>query len=147
GPKWFQLYIQPDRAASREMVHRAESAGYGALCLTVDVPRFGRRERDLRNGFSLPRGGALQNLDKDRMPKVEQGATSAQRADSILDASLTWDVIAWLRSETKIPIVVKGIIAAEDAALAVQAGVDGIVVSNHGGRQLDGCEPTLEALP
>ena len=149
GPLWFQLYVQPDRTASRDMIRRAEAAGYRALCLTVDTPQLGRRERDVRNGFSLPPGISMRNFEGAlaQMPRPDLGSGFAAAASRLLDPTLTWDSIAWLKSETRLPIVVKGIIAAEDASLAVQAGVDAIVVSNHGGRQLDGCEPTLQALP
>jgi isopentenyl diphosphate isomerase/L-lactate dehydrogenase-like FMN-dependent dehydrogenase len=150
GPLWFQLYVQPDRSISRDLAHRAEKAGYRALCLTVDTPQLGRRERDVHNRFALPPGTRMMNFEGNRsvMPRTTAGGSAfAAYASSLLDPTLTWDAIAWLRSETKLPIVVKGIISGEDAALAVQAGVAAIVVSNHGGRQLDACEPTLAALP
>lgn len=150
GPLWFQLYVQPDRSISRDLARRAEAAGYRALCLTVDTPQLGRRERDVRNGFTLPPGIRMMNFEGNRrvMPRTPANKSAfAAYASSLLDPTLTWDAIAWLRSETKLPIVVKGIIAAEDAALAVQSGAAAIIVSNHGGRQLDACEPTLAALP
>jgi isopentenyl diphosphate isomerase/L-lactate dehydrogenase-like FMN-dependent dehydrogenase len=150
GPLWFQLYVQPDRSISRDLAHRAEAAGYRALCLTVDTPQLGRRERDVRNQFALPHGVRMMNFEGNRsvMPRTAAHESAfAAYASSLLDPTLTWDAIAWLRSETKLPIVVKGIISGEDAALAVQAGAAAIVVSNHGGRQLDACEPTLAALP
>ena len=149
GPLWFQLYVQPDREVSRELVRRADAAGYRALCLTVDTPQLGRRERDVRNGFHLPPGITMRNFGDERagMPRPGRGSAFAAAASQLLDATLTWDAVAWLKSETRLPIVVKGIIAAEDASLAVESGADAIVVSNHGGRQLDGCEPTLQALP
>ena len=150
GPLWFQLYVQPDRSISKELARRAEAAGYRALCLTVDTPQLGRRERDVRNHFTLPAGVRMMNFEGNRsvMPRTPAHESAfAAYADSLLDPTLTWDAIAWLRSETKLPIVVKGVISGEDAALAVQAGAAAIVVSNHGGRQLDACEPTLAALP
>ena len=149
GPLWFQLYMAPEREISRDLLRRAEAAGYRAICLTVDTPVLGRRERDVRNRFSLPPGLSLRNFDGDRavMPRTETGSGFAVAASRLIDASITWDSVAWIRSETKLPVVVKGVIAAADVDLAVQAGVSGIVVSNHGGRQLDGCEPTLRALP
>lgn len=151
GPLWFQLYVQPERGLSRDLARRAEAAGYRALCLTVDTPRLGRRERDVRNAFTLPPGIRMMNFEGGRgdMPRRAPPGTSAMAAYSamLLDPSLTWDAIAWLQSETKLPIVVKGIISAEDAKLAVESGADAVVVSNHGGRQLDACEPTLAALP
>lgn len=149
GPLWFQLYVQPDREVSRELIRRADRAGYRALCLTVDTPQLGRRERDVRNQFHLPPGITMRNFGDERsgMPRPGSGSGFAAAASRLLDATLGWDAIAWLKSETRLPIVVKGIIAAEDASLAVEAGADAIIVSNHGGRQLDGCEPTLQALP
>ncbi|HET9251152.1 MAG TPA: alpha-hydroxy acid oxidase [Candidatus Eisenbacteria bacterium] len=149
GPLWFQLYMAPEREICRDLLRRAEAAGYRAICLTVDTPVLGRRERDVRNRFSLPPGLTLRNFEGDRatMPRTKAGSGFAVAASRLIDSSLTWDSVAWIRSETKLPIVVKGVIAAADADLAVQAGVSGIVVSNHGGRQLDGCEPTLRALP
>ena len=151
GPLWFQLYVQPERNLSKELAQRAQAAGYRALCLTVDTPQLGRRERDVRNGFTLPPGVRMMNFDGGRrdMPRRAPPGTSAMAAYSsaLLDPSLTWDSIAWLQSETKLPIVVKGIIAGEDAALAVESGAAAVLVSNHGGRQLDACQPTLDALP
>ena len=138
------------RSISRDLARRAEAAGYRALCLTVDTPQLGQRERDVRNQFALPPGIRMRNFDGNRsvMPRTPAGGSAfAAYASSLLDPTLTWDAIAWLRGETKLPIVVKGIISGEDAALAVQAGAAAIVVSNHGGRQLDACEPTLAALP
>lgn len=151
GPLWFQLYVQPERSLSRDLAQRAEAAGYRALCLTVDTPQLGRRERDVRNGFTLPPGVRMMNFEGGRseMPRRAPPGTSAMAAYSaaLLDPTLTWDSIAWLKSETKLPIVVKGVIAGEDAALAVESGAAAVLVSNHGGRQLDACEPTLRALP
>ena len=150
GPLWFQLYVQPDRSLSRDLAKRAEEAGYKALCLTVDTPQLGRRERDVRNGFTLPPGIRMRNF-KGSLSLMRHAAPGtsgfATAASALLDPTITWDSIAWLRSETKLPIILKGLIAGPDASLAVSCGVDGIVVSNHGGRQLDGCEPTLRALP
>ena len=149
GPLWFQLYVSPERDICRDLLHRAEAAGYRAICLTVDTPVLGRRERDVRNRFQLPQGLSLRNFDGDlaRFPRVKTGSGFAAAASRLIDASITWDTIAWIRSETKLPVVVKGVIAAADVELAIRAGVSAIVVSNHGGRQLDGCEPTLRALP
>ena len=150
GPLWFQLYVQPDRSISRDLARRAEAAGYRALCLTVDTPQLGQRERDVHNQFALPPGIKMMNFEGNPsvMPRTPAGGSAfAAYASSLLDPTLTWDAIAWLRSETKLPIVVKGIISGEDAALAVASGAAAVVVSNHGGRQLDGCEPTLAALP
>jgi isopentenyl diphosphate isomerase/L-lactate dehydrogenase-like FMN-dependent dehydrogenase len=124
GARWFQLYWGPDRSKVQELVDRAVAAGYRAIVVTVDLPEVGRRERDLRTGFETPAS-----------------------LSAVTDNSLTWRDLEWLRSHTALPILVKGILTAEDAVLATEAGVDGIVVSNHGGRQLDGVAASLDALP
>jgi 4-hydroxymandelate oxidase len=151
GPLWFQLYMYKDRAISEGHVRRAEVAGYQALVLTVDVPRLGRRERDLRHGFSLPPHLRLANFaapELAEMPGVRPGESGiAAHAAAHLDDSMTWEAVSWLRSITSLPVLVKGILTAEDAVLAVAHGVAGLVVSNHGGRQLDTVPATIEALP
>jgi isopentenyl diphosphate isomerase/L-lactate dehydrogenase-like FMN-dependent dehydrogenase len=134
---WFQLYIYRSRKLTVDFVKRAEKAGYKALVLTVDTARLGRRERDLRNKFVLPKDIPLANFIGS-----EYGGKLGDDRET-----LTWESIAWLRSVTKLPIILKGIITAEDARLAVKHTIDGIIVSNHGGRQLDGSVPTIEALP
>jgi 4-hydroxymandelate oxidase len=130
---WFQLYIQPDLGFTEHLVRRAEAAGCAAVMVSVDSPVFGRRERDLRNGFlDLPPGMACAHMD---------GRPIAFRSD------LSWDHIDWLRSVTALPIVLKGIVHPQDAQSAVDRGVDALVVSNHGGRQLDTVPATIELLP
>jgi len=147
GPLWFQLYVYKDRSLARNLIQRAEKAGYRALCLTVDTPHLGTRERDVRNKFTLPPGVRLRNFEGAGLDTATLGDSFHSYVHRQLDCSLTWDAVEWLRSETRLPILLKGIIAAEDARLAVERGVDGIIVSNHGGRQLDGTEATLRALP
>ena len=150
APRWFQLYVWKDREVTEGLVKRAARAGYRALCLTVDTPILGRREKDERNAFTLPAGLGIANLRSsglDKIPDSESGSAFAKYVDEQFDPSVTWREIAWLRSLTSLPIVVKGILTAEDANLAVEHGVDGIVVSNHGGRQLDSTLGTLDALP
>src|SRR6185436_14648485 len=139
APRWFQLYMAPEREISEHLIARAEAAGYRALCLTVDTPLLGRRERDVRNRFNP--GMALANFEGDIawMPRTQSGSSFAVGASRLLDPSLTWETIRWMRGRTKLPIIVKGVIAASDVEPAIEAGVSGIVVSNHGGRQLDGC--------
>jgi 4-hydroxymandelate oxidase len=124
GARWFQLYWGPERSKVQDLVERAVAAGYRAIVVTVDLPEVGRRERDLRTGFETP----------------------ASLSD-VTDNSLTWRDLEWLRTHTSLPIIVKGILTGEDAVLATEAGVEGIVVSNHGGRQLDGVAASLDALP
>jgi 4-hydroxymandelate oxidase len=149
GPKWFQLYCYRDKAINKDLVQRAEAAGYSALCLTVDVPYIGRRERDLRNCFVLPEGMSVKNTDRYSLSETSHesgGSFAAKLSDELWDHGLTWEIVSWLRSITDMPIVLKGILSAEDARLAVEHGASGIVVSNHGGRQLDGVIGTTRAL-
>ena len=149
-PLWFQLYVYRDREITRDLVARAEAAGCRALVLTVDTPRLGRRERDMRGGFALPDGVGIRNLERYGTPDAlrwSQTSTFTEYVHQLLDAGLRWDAVAWLRSITTLPVVIKGILTAEDAALAVANGASGIVVSNHGGRQLDGAIATIAALP
>jgi 4-hydroxymandelate oxidase len=150
GPLWFQLYVYRDRNVSEHLVRRAEAAGYRALVLTVDTPRLSRREREIRMGFGLPPHLHTANFEgaAREQPGQTPGASGlAVYATALLDSSLTWEALDWLRSVTSLPIVVKGVVTAEDAALAVEHGAQGIIVSNHGGRQLDGTVATIEALP
>ncbi len=150
APRWFQLYVYKDRTVTEELVQRALKAGYKALCLTVDTPILGRRERDERNAFTLPPGFGIANLKPaglDGMPQVDRGSAFAKYVADLLDASLTWDDVDWLKSISPLPLVIKGIMTAEDASLAVAHGAAGIVVSNHGGRQLDSTPGTLDVLP
>lgn len=148
GPKWFQLYCYRDRAVTRELIERAERAGFSAICLTVDLPRVGRRERDLLHGFRLPPDTRPRNFDDLIAPHVvADDQAFSEYIASLVDPSLTWEIVGWLRSVTSLPLVLKGILRADDAALAVEHGVDGIVVSNHGARQLDTVPATIDALP
>ena len=131
------------------LVRRADEAGCQALMLTVDVPVQGRRERDIRNRFKLPDGIALENVTVGGSPGLSgdpDGSSLAAYIASQFDPSLTWKEIDWLRSITKLPLLVKGVVREDDARRAVDCGVAGIVVSNHGGRQLDGAPPTAEVL-
>ncbi|MFC6082148.1 aminotransferase class I/II-fold pyridoxal phosphate-dependent enzyme [Sphaerisporangium aureirubrum] len=146
APLWLQLYCFRDRDLSRRLVERAERAGFEAVVLTCDAPRLGRRLRDTRNDFRLPPGVEPVNLGP-AGPGGPGYARPAAHAAAEFDPSLDWDVVAWLRSVTRLPILLKGILTAEDAARAAAAGVDGVVVSNHGGRQLDAAPATLDALP
>ncbi len=149
---WFQLYVYKDPAITRDMVGRAEAAGCRALVVTVDTPMLGRRERDARNRFALPEGiepanfAAMHHLVAARAAAAGQSPFHAQ-VQQLFDPSLDWEKIAWLRSITRLPLLLKGVVTPEDARLAVAAGVAGIIVSNHGGRQLDGAEATIMALP
>ena len=150
GPLWFQLYVYRDRDVTRDLVRRAEAAGCRALVLTVDTPRLGRRERDMRGGFSLPPGITVANLERYGTPEALRWAGTAtftEYVHRLIDDSLTWESVEWLRSVTTLPILIKGILTAEDAMLAIASGADGLIVSNHGGRQLDGVVASIDALP
>lgn len=135
APRWFQLYAPADREACRGLIERAVAAGFGAIVVTVDLPMPGNRERDLRNGFTVPLGMHLP-LDQ---PTGETGI--------VVLPTWSWDDLAWLRSICPIPLLAKGILRADDASRAVDAGCDGIWVSNHGGRQLDTSISAAAALP
>ncbi|MGE5183895.1 MAG: alpha-hydroxy acid oxidase [Acidobacteriota bacterium] len=149
GPVWFQLYVYKDRGATEALVRRVEAAGCRALVLTVDAPLLGRRERDVKNRFALPAGLEIANLHAAgyaRLPKASGDSGLAAYVAELLDPGLTWDAIGWLRSVTKLPVLVKGIVRADDARRAIAAGAAGVVVSNHGGRQLDAAPATIEVL-
>src|SRR3989442_777182 len=150
GPRWFQLYAYRDRRVTEDLLHRAANAGYRAICLTVDTPLLGRREKDERNRFTLPPGMGIANLKLaglEGMPEAERGSAFAKYVADLLNESLTWKDIDWLRSIGRLPVLLKGIMTAEDAKLAAEHGVAGIIVSNHGGRQLDSTLGTLDVLP
>jgi 4-hydroxymandelate oxidase len=143
GSRWFQLYWSRDREVVRDMVERAEGQGYSAVIVTVDLPELGRRERDLRTGFEVPEDVPIPAF----LALAGRAGVTPDQLTLLVDNSLTWRDLEWLRSVTSLPILVKGILTAEDAALACEAGVEGIVVSNHGGRQLDGVAASLDVLP
>lgn len=149
GPVWFQLYVYRDRSATEALIRRVEAAGATKLVLTVDAPLIGRRDRDVRNRFTLPDGLRIENLHAgfDRLPADGQDSGLSSYVAQLLDASFAWKDLAWLRSVTRLPIVIKGIVRADDARRAVDAGAAAIIVSNHGGRQLDGALPSALALP
>lgn len=149
APLWFQLYIQPDRDFTRGLVDRAERAGYAALVVTVDATVSGIRDRERRAGFSLPAGVEAINLRGMRwLPQLTSEVGGGMLLGGpLLDAGPTWADIRWLKSFTSLPVLVKGIMTAEDAVRAVAEGIDGIIVSNHGGRVLDTAPATIEVLP
>ncbi len=142
GRRWFQLYVQPDRALSRELVQRSADAGYEALCVTIDLPVLGYRDEVVRHRFD-PGPGAYANL-------VRRGAWDhGNELEGVLDTRhvrLTWDSLAEIRSWAPVPLVLKGILTAEDARLAVEHGADAVWVSNHGGRQLDRVAAGVDVL-
>lgn len=174
GPKWFQLYVWRDRDLTRRVVERARAAGYLALCLTVDVPVAARRQRDLRNGFTVPPGprvrqagdlvrhaGWFRRLAQSELSGHRIGLGSFTSADlgvrerlrmldvvnELFDPTVTWSDLSWLKDVWGGPLVVKGVMTGADARRCVDAGADAVWVSNHGGRQLDGLPGTAEVLP
>jgi L-lactate dehydrogenase (cytochrome) len=170
GPRWFQLYVGRDRGLSRALIERARNAGYSALVLTVDVPRAGARERDKRNGFVVPpRVTGRTVLEGVRHPRwsadfllnprvlsqatLHGGVTEGSRLtlgeliNRQFDPALSWSDIAWLQEQWDGPIVIKGVLRAQDAVQAARLGAVAVVVSNHGGRQLDRAPSTISALP
>ncbi|MFQ5891157.1 MAG: alpha-hydroxy acid oxidase, partial [Gemmatimonadota bacterium] len=171
GPLWFQLYVWQDRDLTRSFVERAQAAGYRALILTVDVPLVSTRERDVRNGFTAPPRITIRNcLDTIRRvrwirnvlfgPRLTLAnlvaAPGASRTDIVtlgliaerqFDPAVTWSNLSWFRSLWAGPLLLKGVLSADDARRALDHGVDGLIVSNHGGRQLDGAPASVEVLP
>ena len=168
GRRWFQVYVWRDRGLVREMLERASATSYEAIVITVDTPVLGRRERDVRRGFTLPPKVGLDTLlDGALHPgwtwrflraepiafanvaggSVDDPVSLADYINSQFDPALSWDDIAWFRSAWNRPIVLKGIQTVGDARLAADAGVDAIALSNHGGRQLDGAPPPLPGRP
>jgi 4-hydroxymandelate oxidase len=149
GPCWFQLYVYKDREITKALVQRAEAAGAEAIVLTVDAPGLGTRERDMRNRFTLPTGLSVENLaqlGKGSMPNVE-GSGLAAYVHNNFKSDLGFDDLDWLCGCTRLPVVVKGICRGDDARRSVEHGAKAVVVSNHGGRQLDTAPATCEVLP
>jgi 4-hydroxymandelate oxidase len=146
GPRWFQLYLQPEFSASRRLVERAERAGYSAIVLTVDLPVLAHRDRQAHGGFALtawpPLGNGADIVGPPRGFELRGRAFTLRS-----DAGVGWKILDQLREVTDLPIVVKGVMTQDDARLAVEHGARGVVVSNHGGRQLDGAPASLDALP
>ncbi|KRO46818.1 MAG: hypothetical protein ABR75_01785, partial [Acidimicrobiia bacterium BACL6 MAG-120924-bin43] len=171
GPLWYQLYVWKDRGLSRELVQRAKAAGYKSIMLTVDTPVFGRRERDVRRGFTLPPKIGLETfIDGILHPKWtwdfvrnepitfsavagradvdgSRAITLADYVNSQFDPTLSWKDLEWIREESGLPIMLKGIQCVEDALVAADMGVDAIALSNHGGRQYDGAPAPIALLP
>lgn len=147
GAVLMQIYIASDRGFTRELVARAERAGCRAIVLTVDTPVWGVRERDLRNGFRVPDGMRIENLERVGSPSGHSGRGMAESLGWTIDASLCWRDLEALCEWTALPVIVKGVCRADDALRAVACGAKGIIVSNHGGRQLDGAPATAESLP
>jgi len=149
SPRWFQLYIYKDRSITAELVQRAEAAGAEAIVLTVDAPGLGTRERDARNSFRLPDGLKVENLSplgKGNIPEVKGSGLAAYVYENFKQ-DLTFNDLDWLCHSTRLPVMVKGLVRADDARRSIEHGAKAIVVSNHGGRQLDTAPSTCEVLP
>ena len=150
GWQWFQLYIHKDQGLTRALVERAYKAGYKAICLTVDAPVLGKRERDQHNEFTLPPGlhpANLTNISGLDIPQTKGESGLLSYFAQQINPAVTWKDLEWLQSLSPLPLVVKGILRADDAIRAVEYGAQAIIVSNHGGRQLDGAIASLDALP
>ncbi|PAV67895.1 hypothetical protein WR25_24142 [Diploscapter pachys] len=152
GHVWFQLYVYRDREITKYLIEQAEKAGVKALVLTVDTPVLGRRLTDQRNNFKLPEHLGFANIPKSdkrqQMEEVEQGHSGLlDYVKHQIDPSLSWETLKWIKTKTSLPIVVKGVMRPEDALLAIEHGASGIIVSNHGGRQMDSTAATIEVLP
>jgi 4-hydroxymandelate oxidase len=148
GPLWFQLYLQHDRSFTQQLVQRAEAAGYEALVLTVDAPTSGVRDRERRAGFTLPPGISAVNLaGLQADPAMSPGDGASALFDGLLRHAPTWADVEWLQGITHLPILLKGVMHADDARQALALGVQGLIVSNHGGRTLDTVPATATVLP
>jgi isopentenyl diphosphate isomerase/L-lactate dehydrogenase-like FMN-dependent dehydrogenase len=139
APRWFQVYVFRDAAVTDHLVAQARESGFSALVLTVDAPFRGNRERDARTGFTIP--------DEIEVVSLGRGGVTPRDVFDQLSPSVSWRDVERLAADSGLPVLVKGILTAEDAALACEHGVAGVVVSNHGGRQLDGVAASLDALP
>jgi isopentenyl diphosphate isomerase/L-lactate dehydrogenase-like FMN-dependent dehydrogenase len=144
GRRWFQLYCFEDEGVTKALVDEAIACGYEAIVVTVDAPRGGNRERDRRTGFEIPAEIGVPSVEA---ALGSSRAVTIEETFALMDAALSWADLEELASDCSVPVLVKGVVTAEDAALAVEHGAAGIVVSNHGGRQLDRCVATAEALP
>ncbi len=148
GPLWFQLYLQEDRGCTLDLVRRAEAAGYEALVLTVDAPVHGARDRERRAGFTLPVGVRAVNLEgwpAASWPQLRPGQSAL--FDGLLRRAPTWDEVSWLQTQTRLPLLLKGVLHPEDARQAARLNAAGLLVSNHGGRTLDTTPATAAVLP
>lgn len=146
-PPWFQLYVQPDRGFTKALVQRAEAAGCQALVVTVDTPIPGLRNREERIKFALPPGIERPNLTGLNTAGSSHLPRENEIYNALFDARLTWKDVEWLRSLTKLPVLLKGVLNPDDADLAVKSGASGVIVSNHGSRNIDTLPATIEALP
>lgn len=147
GPKWFQLYVPKDRTVARKLLERAERNGCKAIIVTVDLGE--RKDADRRNRFALPQNVLLKHLRDNGFPVSDRMTYDELQAfnDQAWDLALSWDYFEWLRTVTKLPLIIKGVLRPDDAKKAVSLGLNGIIVSNHGGRRLDGVPASIDQLP
>jgi len=138
APLWFQLYVFRDEGITRELIAQARAGGFHALVLTIDAPVRGQRERDVRSGFTIP-----ENI---RIAALSRGGMTPMEVFEAVSPSLTWHDLERICDESGLPLLVKGVLTAEDARLACEHGASGVIVSNHGGRQLDGVAATIDVL-
>jgi len=147
APLWLQLYLQPRRDDTLALVHQAEAAGYEALVLTVDAPLHGVRDAERRTGFRLPPHIRAVNLPTPLPDATPTGLDASHTLQTLLAQAPTWDDVRWLVEQTRLPVLLKGILHPDDARMALDCGAAGVIVSNHGGRTLDTALPTATALP
>jgi 4-hydroxymandelate oxidase len=149
GPHWFQLYCYNDRGLTENLVERAVASGYQAIVLTADAPVVSHRWRDARNRFAPPPGVSLKNFESETQRSMQrtQGSSLSAYVAARVEPNLTWMDVDWLANKAGLPVLVKGILTGEDARLAAEHGAAGVIVSNHGGRQLDGAITAIDALP
>jgi 4-hydroxymandelate oxidase len=144
GRRWFQLYCFRDEAVTRALIDEAIDSGFEAIVVTVDAPRGGRRERDLRTGFKIPEGLGVPSV---QAALGSERAVTIEETFALMDPALSWQDVERIASDCELPVLVKGVLTAEDATLAVEHGAAGVIVSNHGGRQLDCVSAAADALP
>jgi 4-hydroxymandelate oxidase len=149
GPRWFQLYYYKDRGLTQSLVERARASGYQAIVLTADMPVVSRRWRDVRNQFAPPPGVSPKNFEAETNRQLEptEGPSLSTYVSAEAETNLNWKDVDWLVGKAGIPVLVKGVLTGEDAHLAAEHGAAGVIVSNHGGRQLDGAITAIDALP
>ena len=150
GPRWFQLYWYKDKELTRDLFERARDANYTAIVLTADAPVLGRRERDIRNQFAPPPDVKLRNFETEESSTLKVGGAGSSLGNYVsaqAEPNLTWKDVEWLAATCQLPVLVKGVLHPDDARLAAEHGAKGVVVSNHGGRQLDGALSGIDALP
>ena len=147
GPIWWQQYLYSDRGLTMELADRAKSAGYSVLCITLDSTVQAKRERNIRNDYSSPPSPNYAHLELNQWQRWDVSSDAPSGVNALIDRKATWSYVEWLAGNTSMPVVVKGVMTGEDGRLAAEHGAKGIIVSNHGARQLDTTFASVEALP